>query len=221
MKHHGENMMKLLPHIHALSGCDSTSALFHIGKKTAFKIVLSHGPDNFSNLSSLAGNDITAAKDASRMLISLWYDSVQKYKSLHGDLNLLRTKIASSKDTPLSRLPPCEDTFIQHVLRVMWQVRLWVNARTPNDISGSPLELGWHIVDGKIEPIMYNCKTAAEIIDGLTCNCKGKKRFKKERPCYKTGMPCIELCICENRENKCHNPHIIDHEDIETEIFQE
>ena len=137
VKHHGENMMKILPHIHALSGCDSTSALFHIGKKTAFKIVLSHGPDNFSNLSSLAGNDITAAKDASRMLISLWYDSVQKYKSLHGDLNLLRTKIASSKDTPLSRLPPCEDTFIQHVLRVMWQVRFWVNARISNDISGS------------------------------------------------------------------------------------
>ena len=64
---------------------------FYIGKETALNVVLSHGSDKFSNLFSLAQNDIDAAKDASRMLVSLWYDSVQKYKTLHGNLDSFRT----------------------------------------------------------------------------------------------------------------------------------
>ena len=221
VKHQGENMMRILPHIHALSGCDSTSALFHIGKKTAYKIVASHGSEKFLNLSLLAEDDTTAAINASRTLISLWYDSIQKYESLHDDLNLLRTKIASSKDTPLSRLPQCEEVFMQHVLRVMWQVRLWINACTPNCVSGSPFEFGWHMIDNKIEPIMYNCQTAAEVIGGLSCNCKGKKRCKKQCPCYKANLTCIELCNCESNDKRCHNPHFIDLEETDTESFQE
>ena len=92
VKNHGDNM-RILPQIHALSGCDSTSALFHIRKKTAFKVVLSHGPEIFSNLYSLAENDSTAAVEASIALVSLWYDNTQKYKPSHGDLNSLRNSI--------------------------------------------------------------------------------------------------------------------------------
>ena len=143
IKRHGDDMMKILPAIHALSGCDTTSALFYIGKKNAFKVVSNHGPNFFSNLSSLSENDIIVAEDAARALVSLWHDSTQKYKSLHGNLNQLRTKMASIRDTPMSRLPPCEPVFRQHVLQVMWQLRLWVNARTPELVNGSPFDLGW------------------------------------------------------------------------------
>ena len=55
-------------------------------------------------------------------------------------------------------------------------------------------------------PIMYDCTTASEMIDGLVCDCKGKKRCKNECPCFVTGMSCIELCFCESDEQKCHNP---------------
>ena len=120
IKQHGEDMMRILPAIHALSGCDTTSALFYIGKKNAFKVVSNQGPKNFSNLSSLSENNIIKAEDAARTLVSLWYDSAQKYKSLHGNLNQLRTKMASIRDTPMSRLPPCEPVFRQHVLWIMW-----------------------------------------------------------------------------------------------------
>ena len=129
-------------------------------------------------MSSLAEEDTTSAINASRILVSLWYDSIQKYKSEHVDLNLLRTKIASIKDTPLSRLPPCEEVFMQLVLRVMWQLRLWINACMPHCVSGSPFEFGWQIINEKLEPVMYNCQTAAEIIEGLSFKCKEKKSCK-------------------------------------------
>ena len=91
----------------------------------------------------------------------------------------------------------------------------------PHCVSGSPFEFGWQIINEKVEPVMYNCQTAAEIIEGLSCNCKGKKSCKNECPCYKADLPCIELCICENDFKKCNNPHFIDLEENEAENFQE
>lgn len=214
INHHGDDMMRILPATHALSGCDTTSALFYIWKKNAFKIVSNHGPKKNSNLSSLSENKIIVAEDAARALVSLWYDSAQKNKSMHGNLNQLRTKMASIKDTPMSRLPPCEAVFRQHVLQVMWQLRLWVNARTPELVNGSPFDLGWEKY-GNIEPVMYEGKTTAEIISGLTCNCKGKKRCKVDCSCYVNSLPCIELCFCESDENKFHNPSSFSNEEIE------
>ena len=88
-------------------------------------------------------NSLLTCVEVGKKKFELWYDSAQKYKSLHGNIYQLRTKMASIKDTPMSRLPPCEAVFQQHVLRVMWQLRLWVNARTPELVNESPFDLGW------------------------------------------------------------------------------
>lgn len=207
VEHRGSNLMSILPHIHALSGCDSTSAFFYIGKKTVMKTVFNHGIESFMSLSALGESNINAAVDAARIFVSTLYDTTGKYEPLHGDLNRLRTKLASTKDMAMCRLPPCEPVFYQHVLRVMWQVRQWVNARNPELISGSPFEYGWKITEDEIEPIMFEGITAAEMIDGLACVCKGKKaRCKNECPCFVSGLSCIELCTCEGDELNCHNP---------------
>ena len=75
--------------------------------------------------------------------------------------------------------------------------------------------------DGNIEPIMYEGKTTAEMISGLTCNCKGKNRCKANCSFYSNNLPCIELCLCENEENKCHNPTSFNNEEIETDLHQD
>ena len=104
VKNHGDNM-RILPQIHALLGCDNTSALFHIGKKTAFKVVSSHSPANFSNLYSHAENDSTAAVDASRALLYLWYENTVQAIAWRSQ-QLENKKIAISRNTPMSRLSP-------------------------------------------------------------------------------------------------------------------
>ena len=72
--------MRILPQIHALSGCDTTAAPFYIGKKSAIKTVLKHGPESFANLSSLSEVDIAAVVNASHALVALWYDPTEKFK---------------------------------------------------------------------------------------------------------------------------------------------
>ena len=90
------------------------------------------------------------AVDAAQFLVSLCYDSARKHQQLHVCLNRLRTKMASTKDIAMSRLPQHEPVFLQHVLRTMWQVKLWVNARTTELIAGSPFEYGWITTDDGI-----------------------------------------------------------------------
>ncbi len=42
-------MHDILPAVHALTGCDTTSSFYGIGKRTVFKIV-NNNPDEFASL---------------------------------------------------------------------------------------------------------------------------------------------------------------------------
>jgi hypothetical protein len=58
------------------------------------------------------------------------------------DLNKLRVKLATVKDSTLVRRPPSEDTFKQHVLRSSYKTKIWLNAHIPKPAVGSPFEHG-------------------------------------------------------------------------------
>jgi hypothetical protein len=49
------------------------------------------------------------------------YDQKGKMKFAHDNLNRLRVKIAKQKYISLAKLPPCEASFVQHVLRASLQ----------------------------------------------------------------------------------------------------
>jgi hypothetical protein len=71
----------ILPAAHAVTGCDTTSLLFGIGKRGVFK-VLKENPDNFKDLSNLADCDVDVSVTAARRLIIKLYDSRGKIKAL-------------------------------------------------------------------------------------------------------------------------------------------
>ena len=52
------------------------------------------------------------------------YDTKGKSKRCHIDLNKLRVKLETVKDSTLVRLPPSEDTCKQHVLRSSYQTKI-------------------------------------------------------------------------------------------------
>ena len=60
--------------IYALTGCDSTSALFGIGKKPVLKMVQDIGINKFTDLSELYGSDEQGALRSGRNLIASLYD---------------------------------------------------------------------------------------------------------------------------------------------------
>jgi hypothetical protein len=81
---------------------------FGIGKKSILK-ALKETPNQFSDLSRIECSDIDDLVDLSRKLISRLYDPKGKSKRCHIDLNKLRVKLATVKDSTLVRLPiSCE-----------------------------------------------------------------------------------------------------------------
>jgi hypothetical protein len=107
---------EILPAAPALTGCDTTSSFFGIGKKSMLK-TLKETPNQFSDLPRIEYSDIYNSVDLSRKLISRLYDPKGKSKRCHIDLNKLRVKLATVKYSTLVRLPPNEDAFKQHVLK--------------------------------------------------------------------------------------------------------
>jgi hypothetical protein len=64
---------------------------------------------------------------AARRLIIKLYDSRGKIKAEDENLNKLRTRLATVKSACLAKLPPCEATFKQHVLRASLQTYVWMS----------------------------------------------------------------------------------------------
>jgi hypothetical protein len=64
----------ILPAAHAITGCDTTSSFFGIGKKIMLK-ALKETPDQFSDLSMIFHADVDDSVDVCRKLISRLYDT--------------------------------------------------------------------------------------------------------------------------------------------------
>ena len=62
-------MCEILSAAHALTGCDTTSSFFCIGKKSMLK-ALKETPNQFSDLSRIEFSDIDDSVDLNRKLIS-------------------------------------------------------------------------------------------------------------------------------------------------------
>jgi hypothetical protein len=65
-------------------------------------------PEELSDLVLLTNADLGTTMHAARHAVSLLYDPKGKFKSCHHDLNMLRIKLAISKDASLSRIPTSE-----------------------------------------------------------------------------------------------------------------
>ena len=94
----------VLPAAHAITGFDTTSAFFGIGKKSVYK-ALKDFPDRFLDLTALSDLDIDQAISVSRNLISHLYEPKRKFTKVHTDLNKLRVTMSTRKDCSLVGLP--------------------------------------------------------------------------------------------------------------------
>ena len=112
----GGVLCNILPETRALTGCDTASGIYGIGKKTLMKVI-TKTPENFSELVKLSGTDGDATLQQARKLFSSLYDQRGKEYNYHNDLNKLRTRMAKQKDLSLSKILPCEASFLQHVKR--------------------------------------------------------------------------------------------------------
>jgi len=196
--------------LHALTGCDTTSAPFGIGKVTAFKKVTKDS--NTVALTNVIGSN-TATRDAvadagSKLLVMLYGGRSQD------TLDLLRYNtymsmcaLRSARLAP-ERLPPTERAAFYHCLRVHLQVVQWSSLMSE---AINAVEWGWQVDDGSLKPIPTDQKPAPDdLLKFIKCSCKSETRNQcgenSNCTCRKNGLPCVPACgncrgdSCSNAE---------------------
>ncbi len=124
-------------------------------------------------------------------------------------------RVKPSKDKDLACIPPCKDSFKQHVLRAIYPAKMWKCAYISCLDLGNPDEYGWEQRDGYLQSVYFTGQTASEVLDDIVCHCKNKCR--RDCTCEKSGMRCIELCKCTGSEVLCLNHFSHQQDDSEDE----
>lgn len=144
----GEEICQLLPTIHSLTGCDTTSKPFGIGKAAALKIKIKN--TNYIQETSNTFCDISASTESilhyGSEVISSLYGCVP-YEGL--DIPRLRkfdSKVAAgSISVQVQSLPPTADAANFHIKRAYLQCRYWM---TNENLD--PCQWGWYLSSGKL-----------------------------------------------------------------------
>lgn len=207
---------KILPAVHALTGCDTTCSIFGIGKKTVYK-VLKVNLEEFDGLVCVGGDSSTIDDSliACRKFVARLYDQRKKLSSDHTNLNKLRARLATQKDASLSKLPPSEATFLQHVLRVCLQTYIWRSSQKAQPPVKSPLDFGWE-QNGGLVPVLFRGQMSSDFLQDLVCSCKGKSICSASCVCFEQNLACTDLCpcygsdLCKNVITHQHQTDILD-----------
>ena len=206
-------ILQRIPAMHSLTGCDSVSSLFAIGKKTVFNVVMQKGVNHFMALTTVGTSNKEAALSAARAFTAMLYDPKDTEKNAHSNLNRLRLKLVNKKDRSLAKLPPCEASFEEHARRAQWQSKVWMSSHVVKPNIGSPLEHVWERKSGKLVPVYFKGPMASELLEGLICSCTSRSRCTNNCSCSQNSLCCTELCTCHGSEN-CGNPHSVSDLDI-------
>ena len=131
------SQLNILLQIYCITGCDTVSGFYGHGKARAFNILLKHA-EILQEMKEL-GSSLTISsecKKASIRFICLLYG---KDKTC---LDTLRCEMAN-KNILGKKLPPTNDSFTLHLLRVVFQLLIWKQSNQPIQMLPNRLEYGY------------------------------------------------------------------------------
>ena len=137
----GEEISQYLPHIHAITGCDTTSAFYRKGKVK----VLTKVQENPSILSLIKNLGVQRTLDndtiifAEEFVRKVIYNGKAKEGYTQTRVRLYKTSI--SKSTLM--LPPDQNSLLQAIKRVHHQVYTWLRSNETNIDGLRYQEFGW------------------------------------------------------------------------------
>ena len=206
--------------VHALGGCDSTSALYGIGKGKVYSTI--HKGITALRESCMAIQSATASvQDVSiagtRLLISV-------YGGKDSDcLSALRyqayCKTSLSRRFNPERLPPSEGAARMHSLRVHYQVIVW---GTLGKTQIKCTDWGWKLDEhGFLKPIQTDSPIAPdEVLNVIRCKCQGNCS-PMLCSCKKHGLHCVSACTnCQGKDCCNSRVDVVDDDSSESDSEQ-
>lgn len=207
-------VLDALPSIHALSGCDSTSAFSGIGKKKIYKTVTKE--KTFLKAAGLLGTSMLIDESVLDTLEEM-FCRLYGYKK-DGSINECRYKaILRKKKLPKpEKVPPTQDSLRLHFMRCNYQIQEWRNALDVNHVPNDPDGCGWERNENVLEIKWMTAKPAPEeLLEFTTCACKKTSCITNRCQCYALNLECLDLCECSKCKNEEKNEN--DNEESEDE----
>ena len=146
----GTKRSQALPMLHAISGCDTTSAFWGKGKTSfwqawmAFKEVT----DTLVYLASHPFEPLDSNCENFRKTV-LVYDKTSTSLSI----NQTRRELFCLKNVTMERMPPTQNALLQHTKRAVYQAFIWVTSTQVQQMIPSPSDYGWGQVDNVWSPL--------------------------------------------------------------------
>jgi hypothetical protein len=202
----GQRLCSQLLFIHAFTGCDTTSTVFGMGKKTFFQKA-AEGDKELESC-ALAFTEPGQTSDAieqhgnQSMVVLFSGKRSDSLASLRHSVLKKKVVSASSFVAP-ARLPPTASSTKFHSLRVYYQIMVWLGLDNNLDAT----DWGWKIEDHQFVPVM-TAKNAApdNLLQIVHCNCTTACTTQR-CTCRRYGLPCTSVCgrcqleSCENPNN--------------------
>lgn len=212
--------------LHAISGCDTTSAFYRQGKLKFVQLLEKNTAlQEAVKIFHHADADPEDLISAGQLFLAALYSPKADETSLDKIRHEIFSKSIIKPTFNLASLPPTNAAAAQHILRVYLQIQGWYDR--PKD----PLSWGWRRTDLGLLPTMNTKDPApAEILNTVFCGCT--KGCTGKCSCRKVDMKCSTICLnchaqsCSNSapfedEGVSHMPIAVEAEIREDSPFQD
>lgn len=192
-----QNITGALMAAYILSGCDTVSYPFRIGKKRAFKTAL----QCIDDLGQVAAFDENNVSESTVKFAQNYFFALYGRKEFNGTLDELRCHLFMSKHGDLRSLPPTSDAFKLHLLRSLNQLVICRKASEVRPTLPDPSSFGRKIENGFLVALRMT-KARKPSYVGTSCKCK-KGRCRVRCQCKAAGVKCSIACSCRGDPSLC------------------
>jgi len=195
----GSQHCKALPFFHAFTGCDVASAMFGIGKKTAWNAWITF-PEVTNTFIAITEDPTCLTLNSLHMRhLERWVVLMYSKNCSAYSVNEARKVMFTHSLKSLDSIPPTQHAIFQHAKRALliaafiWKQSLSKKPKIPN-----PSEWGWEWNSRTKQWVPYwtdlaDVSQACSLLlhCGCTIACRGNCK------CHRAGLRCSILCKCE------------------------
>ena len=167
----GQETSNHLLFLHALTGCDTTSSPYSIGKKTALAKFKNNLELREASQIFTASSDIEAIQKAGEKALVILYGGSDESLDELRYKKYLRKVVTQKKAVQPYMLPPTCAAAKHHSLRVYHQVAVWKSLL--DSTNEDPTNWGWQLVNNILHPVFTDIAPAPEdLLKIIFCKCK-------------------------------------------------
>lgn len=205
-----QNLVKYLPAAHALTGCDTVSYMYGVGKSTMLKVLMGEHHLTLLGEQNADARDIVC--ESTHFIAACYGSKVEGDMSAHR-YGTWKAKMANPKITSspkLKVLPPSHDAFVEHVHRAHYQTIIWLSASESDPPALDPTNYGWTKADHGValSPTTLPdgvSPVPVSILQMIKCGCSTVRPCSTGRcGCVAAQMSCSMFCRCRAAQDCCN-----------------